>query len=294
MAEPLSAFYSTAINSRIDSFPKLATRNLRMLGCPLIKLEIAQDMAYEAISKAVELYTEYSEPDQEYLLFDSSLYTAGLGVRLDTLVSYTPELSSLVDPTDINSNFGRDTLLGEYRKVIDVRNMEEGTNTGTNILFSLQYSLTQQLGVLFYSGGLAKGFDLITWYAAQEFLELRNKMLALKSYTRFDQNTQILRILPEPDPAKSRYWALIEVLMEPRIKDALKSHFVQEYSLALMKIMIGNIRGKYNGVQLLGNGTMNFNDVLSQGLATKEKLENDLLNGTGGFVSGAPPTFLVY
>jgi len=295
MSEPLSAYYSTHLNSRVDSIEKLATRNLRFLGCPLIKLELAKDMAYEAISKAVELYTQYTEPDREFLLFDSELYEEGRGINIEALINNTPELSSTIDPDDPESVRAWDTDLQDYRKVIDVVNVEEGENQGTNILFTMQYAMVQQMGAMMHSSGLKKGFDLVTWYNMNEFLELRNKMLALKTFSRFDQNTQMLRLFPEPsNDGSGKYWALVECYLEPRFRDCLKNHFVQSYSLALMKIMIGNVRGKFNGVNLLGNGTLNYNDMLQQGLTEKEKLEEQLLNGTGGFVNGAPPAFLVF
>jgi hypothetical protein len=289
-----SQFYSTHLNSRIDSIEKLATRNLRMLGCPLNKLELAQDQAYEAISKAVELYTQYTEPDREFLLFDSDIYTQGVGIKLDNLMSTTPELSSAYDPTDPNTVVGKDYDLGDWRRVVDVVNVEVGENHGTNILFTMQYAMMQQMGAMMHSGGLNKGFDLISWYNMNEFLELRNKMLALKIFTRFDPNTQILRLFPEPGGEDyGKYFALIECYVEPRFKDCLKNHFVQEYSLALMKIMIGHVRGLYNGVNLLGQGQINYSDMMSQGREDKLRLEDQLLKGTGGFVGGAPSAFFV-
>lgn len=295
MSEPLSAYYSTHLNSRVDSIEKLATRNLRFLGCPLIKLELAKDMAYEAISKAVELYTQYTEPDREFLIFDSNLYEEGVGIRIDQLVNETPELSALIDPDDPDSARIYDDAMQDYRRVIDVVNVEEGEHRGTNLLFTMQYAMVQQMGILTHSAGLKKGFDMITWYNMNEFLELRNKMLALKKFTRFDPDRQILRIFPEPTvDGSGRYWGLVECYMEPRFRDCLKNHFVQSYSLALMKIMIGNVRGKFQGVNLLGNGTLNYNDMLQQGLTEKKELEEQLLNGTGGFVNGAPPSFLVF
>lgn len=293
MSEPIENFYSTHLNNRIDSFEKLACRNMRFLGAPLVKLEIARDMAYEAISKAVELFTQYTEPEQHFLLFDSKLYKKGYGIKMDTLFSATPELYATVDFSDPNSvEVGRDIDLEDYRRVIDIINIEEGDTQGTNLLFSMQYSMMQQLGVLFYSGGMSKGFDLITWYNMNEFLELRNKLLAMKSYFRFDPHTQILRITPEPDP-KSRYWALVECAVEPRVRDSLKNHFVQKYSLALMKYMIGNVRGKIQGTTLLGGGTINYSDLKQEGLQEIDRLEQQLLEGTGGFVNSAPAPFIV-
>jgi hypothetical protein len=273
---------------------------MKWLGMPLVSVELAQDMAYESISKAVELYTQYTELDTEFLLFDSEIYTRGVGIKMDNLFSNTPELSSPYDPTDPNTQVGKDYDLNDWRRVADVRNIEVGENHGTNILFTIQYAMIQQIGSLMHSGGLNKGFDLVTWYNMNEFLELRNKMLSLEHFTRFDPNTQILRIFPEPtgddqygSDGYGKFWALVECRVEPRFRDCLKNHWVQEYSLALMQIMVGNVRGKYGGTQLLGGGSVDFQNMLTQGLQSKEKLEDQLLNGTGGFVGGAPPAFIV-
>lgn len=296
-----SKYYSTHLNSKINSICDLAQRNLKFLGCPLTKIEIAEETAMECISKALELYTQYTEPDTEFLLFDSEIYVPGVGIKLDNLMSYTPELSSQYDPTDPNTVVGRDYDLQDWRRVIDVKNIEVGENNGANLLFTVQYAMVQQMGALMHSGGLNKGFDLITWYAMNEFLELRNKLLSLKQYTRFDPNTQILRIFPEPTGANQsmnqgfgKYWALIECYVEPRVRDCLKNHWVQEYSLSLMKIAIGHVRGKYNGTQLFGGGQVNFSDMMTQGREDKARLEEQLLNGTGGFAGGAPPSFMVF
>lgn len=297
MPEPVSSFYSSHLNSKIDSIEKLACRNLKFLGGDLTKIEIARDTAYECISKAIELYTQYTEPERHFLLFDSSIYVHGVGVRLDNLMSYTPELSSQYDPLDPNTVVGKDYDLEDWRKVIDVSNVEQGENQGTNILFTMQYAMMQQMGALMHSAGLKKGFDLITWYNMNEFLELRNKMLALKVFHRFNPHTQLLTLLPDPKEGSTsqhgKYFALIECLVEPRVRDTLKNHFVQEYSLALMKIAVANVRGKYQGTSLFGGGTVNFEFLMSQGREDKAKLEEQLLNGTGGFVNSAPPPFIV-
>lgn len=297
MPEPLSSFFSTHLNSRINSIEKLACRNMRMLGGDLINIELAQDSCYETISKAVELYTQYTEPSTHFLLFDSEIYQTGVGIRLDNLMSLTPELSSQYDPLDPNTVVGRDYDFQDWRKVIDVRNVEQGENQGTNILFTMQYAMMQQMGALMHSAGLKKGFDLITWYNMNEFLELRNKLLALKVFTRFDPHTQMLTLFPDPKNGSNadygKYYALIEVFVEPRFRDCLKNHWVQSYSLALMKIIVANVRGKFSGTQLFGQGTISWDQLMQQGITEKEKLEEQLLNGTGGFVGGAPPAFIV-
>lgn len=294
MSEPLSAFYSTALNNRIDSYDKLSTRILRQLGCPLQKLEIAREMMYEYIAMAIEHYTEYAGYTEEYLLFSSNLYVKGRGIKLDELVSTTtPELSSRLDPDDPNSIIGYDYDLMDYRKVVDVANFEEGSSTGVNILFSVQASMMQSLGFAFYGTGMNTGFDLISWYSVNEFLETRNKLIGNKIYFRFNPDTQLLTLFPEPRPEYFEYYGLIKCYVEKRMRDCLKNQWVQKYALALAKIGIANVRGKFGGTQLLGGGTVNFNDMMSQGLSEKEKLEEQLLNGTGGWANMEPAPFIV-
>jgi hypothetical protein len=66
--------------------------------------------------------------------------------------------------------------------------------------------------------------------------------------------------------------------------------WVENYALALTKIAIGNIRGKYMAMQLFGGGTINYNDLLAQGLKEKEELEKELMNGYG---EAAPARFFL-
>jgi len=166
----------------------------------------------------------------------------------------------------------------DQRKVIDVVGFEEGENQGTNILFTMQYAMMQQMGALMHSAGLKKGFDLITWYNMNEFLELRNKLLALKTYFRFDPRTQRLILLPEPKSTNfGRYYGLVRCYVERRVRDLIKEIWVQKYALALSKIGVGTVRGKYNGVQLLGQGTINWDTMLTQGISERDSLEEQCI-----------------
>jgi len=92
---PLSAFQSTNLNSKIDSFQRLADRIVRSLGAPLISIEIHQDQIFEAISMACEMFSKYAGYTKEYLILDSNLYEKGRGLRLDYL--YTLAKMDLTD-----------------------------------------------------------------------------------------------------------------------------------------------------------------------------------------------------
>lgn len=82
---PISAFMSTNLNSKITCFQEMGARILRMLGHPIINVEIHPDQLYDAISMACEMYTKYAGFTKEYLVFDSLVYQHNVGIRLDHL-----------------------------------------------------------------------------------------------------------------------------------------------------------------------------------------------------------------
>ena len=140
------------------------------------------------------------------------------------------------------------------------------------------------------------GFDLVSWYVLKDWLEMREKLLATKRSYKFDDRTQTLVMYPQPGSnpgAGERFYGVVACQVERPIRDVIKEHWVYQYSLALTKITVANIRGKYGAVQLFGTGTLNAQDLMSQGLAEKEKLEQDLYTGAPGLGDNDPPMFFV-
>jgi len=82
---PVSAFQSTSVNSKIDTFSDLSDRIKRALGYPLITLEVHQDQLFQNIQIACEYFSKFAGFTQEYLIFDSALYEKNRGIRLDHL-----------------------------------------------------------------------------------------------------------------------------------------------------------------------------------------------------------------
>ena len=83
--KPLSAFLSTNLNNKIKTYDNLGDRIKRALGYPLISLEIHTDQLRQNIQIAVEYFTKFAGFTQEYLIFDSDMYEAKKGIRLDLL-----------------------------------------------------------------------------------------------------------------------------------------------------------------------------------------------------------------
>jgi hypothetical protein len=351
---PISAFQSTNLSSKIDSFSRLGDRITRTLGAPMVNIEIHQDQLFEFISIACEMFAKYAGYTEEYLVFNSDLYVDGVGIRLDQLFSITPEFNRINTPvktvyactsaipstffstsptlssryssgilqqqvlttTDylsvINFNssvanlftpstdnqtpfqnmFDYDAM--SYRKVIDVANFEEGSSDGVNTLFTIEQTLAQQTYFSYSMGNY--GFDLISWYTLKNWLGVREKMLATRRSFVFDPRTQLLVFYPPPRTpgSGSKFWGVMSCYVERPLRDLVKEQWVYQYALALSKIAVGNVRGKYTGTTMFGGGQINYNDLLNQGLKEKDTLEQQLYSGAStGFGDGAPPQFFI-
>ena len=374
--EPISAFMSTNLNSKIECYQRLGERILRMLGHPMINVELHPDQLHEAISMATDIFSKYAGYSKEYLIFDSRLYEHDKGIRLDHLFtvantgftlseklaettkpnpdynitlrenlyiltsaipsSYFVSSSALSSsiPTDglpamqvmeestynqlitfdsslselfilspkkpftvqcepqenvvkYNNMFDYDIM--DYRKVIDVVDFIEGSNSGINTLFSIENFLAQQTFQSYNFSGF--GFDLTTWHTVKNWMDTREKLLATKRDFYFDNRTQYLRFYPQPKNESSRFAGVLEVYLEKPLKDLIKEKWVLDYASALCKIMWGRILTKMSGVTMLGGGTLNGGDVLAEGINEKLALETFLIEG--GFGDFAPISMYV-
>ena len=377
---PISAFQSTNLSSKINSFDRLSHRILRSLGFPYINVEVHRDQLYENISIASEMFAKFAGYTREYLVFNSDMYVKDYGMKLDALftakvsdtfaqqiqnkninpqfskyinnssnvfianssipATYFSSMSSisatLIDGTSANQvidstiyNFITNqnaslaqyftqsvqtsiTQLGDtvankgvgflnsfdydvmdYRKVIAIVDFEEGSTTGINTLFTIEQTLAQQTYFSYAMGNY--GFDLISWYVLKDWLKMREKLLSTKPSFDFDDRTQIMRLYPQPKSSRdssTQYYGVIQCYVERPLKDIIKEQWVYQYSLALTKIVLGRIRGKFSGTTLFGGGSVNA-DMLQEGLTEKADLEQKLYEGAPGFGDAEPPMFFV-
>jgi len=386
--QPLSAFLSTNLNSKIETYDRLGDRIKRSLGYPLVSLEIHTDQLRENIQIAVEYFTKYAGYTREYLIFDSAMYETNKGIRLDLLYTLantdldtnaqktagtnplgpgpefygtTPDsifvctsglLSSVFTSSSaLSSTFEdgvdkfelfdqsifsqitsydalerpelllnsfalsglfkenkRNTLTFEgsasnsvnfqnvydydimdYRKVVDVIDFEEGSTTGINTLFTLEQTLAQQTYFSYALGNY--GFDLVSWYTLKEWIDTREKMLAIRRDIKFDPRTQYMQMYPQP--GGDRFYGVLGCYLEQPIRSVIMEQWIYEYALALSMITIGRVRGKFGNVALLGGGALNY-DMLEKGEARKAELEEKLLAGSApGLGDADPPLFFV-
>tara|TARA_R110000787_G_scaffold84628_2_gene181308 strand:- start:1508 stop:2716 length:1209 start_codon:yes stop_codon:yes gene_type:complete len=240
-----------------------------------------------------DLYNALTQfPDNEALSGIGSLFIEKKQLGFTVQGSLTSADGNTNTNSSYNNSFDYDLM--DYRKVIAITDFEEGSSTGINTLFTIEQTLAQQTYFSYAMGNY--GFDLISWYTLKNWLETREKMLATKRSYTFDERTQILRMYPQPNASSSnvRFYGVVSCYVERPIRDLLKELWVYQYSLALTKMAVANIRGKYGNVTLFGGGSLNSSDLMTQGLAEKEKLEEQLMTGSApGQGDADPPLFFV-
>jgi hypothetical protein len=275
---PNSFHGSTTFGSKIKSYDALAQRVRRALGEPLIQIEISSEQIYELIDISIEYFTKFAGTTEEFLIFRSDLYIPRVGLPIGRLLNISPEMYNQENPDSTTSSLsaGYDFDLGDYRKVVDVYSYAEGNNTGVNTLFTIENTIAQQA----YFGQLLGnvGYDLVTWQALKTWLDTRDKVLALTPYLRFDPDTQMLKLIPEPAQSGggSTYFGLVGCRVQKPLKYLISQLWVYRYTLAQTKIAVAHIRGKFTGTNLFGGQTVNYSDLMNQGTKEKDELEKEL------------------
>jgi hypothetical protein len=94
-----SIFYSTNLANKIGSYQALADRICYDLGFPLVNLELHGQQLFTNIARSIEMYSKFAGYTEEFLVFDSNLYTRGKGLDVEKLLTQTPELTSSYSTT---------------------------------------------------------------------------------------------------------------------------------------------------------------------------------------------------
>lgn len=252
-----------------------------------------------------ELSGLYTEGLERNVILDYSMYNQMVtAFAADPVLNVIPissyfvnssreniSMAGTVDDTQstvlYNNMFDYDAM--EYRKVIAVTDFQEGASTGINTLFTIEQTLAQQTYFSYAMGNY--GFDLVSWYTVKQWLDTREKLLATKRSYEFDERTQMLRIYPEPSNSV-RFYGVLYCYVERPIRDLLKEMWVYHYALALTKINVGNVRGKFSNINLFG-GQVFTNELGAQGLTEKKDLETQLFTNAAAYGDSDPAVFFL-
>lgn len=237
---------STYLDYSVKTLEEFKTWILAMLGEPLVTVELTNDQLDVCINNALELFTKYVSQDEEYYVCDLSGYTSGVGIVL---------------PSNVVSVFA-----------MEDSDVTSHGNVAT--LFSIPNSMWNA-GVLPQFSGKGTG-GWITFELALEYLKFIKKFIGGGGFTfNYNPRNKMLKLVPDPIKEKITgklvlgCWVIRDESMQ------YGEYWVKHYALAEAKIMLGTIRSKFSGVQLLGGGQVDTS-IKADGIAEREKLREEL------------------
>lgn len=243
------------------------------------EFSIITGLLYEYL--ILDLEGKYTKDD--FKKSKDAVVTQG-GEKLD-IYKEDENLGNIRTDKKFQGSFDYDLM--DYRKVISVREYSEGSSTTMTSLFSFEAALASQT-YFTYQFSL-RGFDMVSWYTMHEWRKTREKMLATKRDWKFNEYTQYFTLNPQPRE-NTRFYSVIECYIERPLKDIIKSPWVYQYALAVVKEMIGNISGRYGTVALPGGGQISGETIKQEGLSEQDKLRT-LLTQKNGYGEAQFPGF---
>lgn len=88
-----------------------------------------------------------------------------------------------------------------------------------------------------------------TWHNLNEFFELTRRMCGSNPQYRYDKPTGRLFLMPEPKVKDNMHkYALLTCEVEPPLEELYGNEYVKRLVLAYAKILLGNIRKKFQSV----------------------------------------------
>ena len=167
--KPVSAFLSTNLSNKIESFQQLGDRIKRSLGWPLISLEIHQDQLFENIQIAIEMFSKYAGYTQEFLIFDSLLYEKNKGIRLDHLFtisnsSYTQAQKLAQSPPSPSMGFTAETPSAVYVVTTAVPTSVFASSSSLSSVFTINMDAFDIIDQTIYSSITSFNTSLSTYF----------------------------------------------------------------------------------------------------------------------------------
>lgn len=236
---------STYLDFAIDTKDELKNYILENLGHPLITVEITDSQLDICINDAMEYFTKYCMQDEDYVAIALSGYVADVGVTL---------------PSNITSVYALD-------------DMSTSTYGDFNTLFSIPNSMLNagMLAIPYSDTGLG----WINWELFHENMDMMKRMLGGGFQYEYNMRTKILKLFPDPTKEHLQGSVVCGVNVIRPETQQFGEEWVKKYALALAKVIVGRVRSKYRGIQLLGGGNLDTG-ILDEGKTERDQLMQEL------------------
>lgn len=233
---------SDFLNYSIQTRQEFKDWILRQLGYPLVTIELTDDHLEDCINEAVETFTKYCSQEAEYLAMDLSGYISPSGFILP---------SNVVSIFQIN---------------------DEGATTfgnDVNRLFSIP-------NVMMNTGMLAvptpgENWNWINYDMSMHYLDLTRRMMGGGFQFEYNPRNKYLRLYPDPIKEGITGWIVFGCNVIRPETSQYGERWVKRYALALAKIILGTVRGKFDSVQLVGGGMLS-KEIKQEGITERDDL----------------------
>jgi hypothetical protein len=220
---------------------------LRKLGWPLIQAELTDDQLDDCINDSVEEFTRWVIQEQEYIACPLSGYVQDVGFEM---------------PGNVQGIFAF--------------NDDGGIRTdGINTLFTVENAFWNATGgawPMMSPGGWT------SYHLAMQSIELTKRMTGGGYQFEYNPRTKMLKL--NPDPTKigcdvPAAWVVCGCYTIRPEDQQYGESWVKKMGLSQAKITMGNIRAKYEGVQILGGGTVNTS-IKDEGITERDALMEEI------------------
>jgi hypothetical protein len=233
---------STYASFSITSVAALKRYILLKLGSPLLTVELCDEHLDICINEALEIYSKYANMDQKFIIIPLSSYVQGIGVTLP------------------------DEVIGVFSIDKNMASNEFGN------LFAVDNSM--MTSIFDMNAAMPRAFSFISFEIMAQYMSMIN-MFAGKGFDfGFNQRTKVLTLYPDPIAAGPTYSALSVVIGVYIVRSEEQLYgeaWIKKYALAEAKVLLGTIRKKFKGVQLLGGGTVD-DSVAAEGITERDAL----------------------
>ena len=223
----------------------------QQLGEPVIKVNVADTQADNAVDEALQAWQEYHYDATEKVLFQYQITEEDIENQYIYLPDGIVSITRLV-ASDYN------TANGYY-------------------LFNLNYYFHMNLNDILRN---SSGDALTSYQLGKSYLELVKYMTNPDPILNFSRHSNRLTIDCDwKRRFKPNQWLVLEVyaLVDPEEYESVwNDRWLKQYTTALIKKQWGNNLKKFNGVQLPGNITLDGKQIYDEAVEEIEKLSSDL------------------
>ena len=241
---------STWLDTGIKTLEQLKSWILIKLGAPLLTVELSEEQLDVCIHDGISLYSKYAYRPERYLAVNLKFYKPGVGLDLSDFKIMSVKSMSVP----------RDNVMGQYG----------------DMFFGPYSFFGQGQGFPFFHNSMGNYVGAWTTYQCMvEFFQLSKEMMGNNPDFFYDKETRLLTLMPEPK-CRGDQVILLTCNCDPEPSEYYGNEYCRRLILAEAKILLGTVRKKFSGVNLVGGAQIDTS-IGDEGREEKQAALDDLI-----------------